>query len=133
MAKLEIPHPGRVIGQLAMMGTMRYVLEYIGSGFNMPQALGGAPITRANMRGERALVCSVPGIGAPKRPLTDADFKMRGIPGFSDECTTRSGEMLNKQPPPCDACDGLVPPDEPKKDTAAESVKAEREGSRAAK
>ena len=91
-----MPHPGRVIGQLAMMGSMSLILEYIGSGFNIPQPLGGAPITRANMRGERKLVCGVPGIGAPKRPLTDEDFKMQGIPGFSDECTTRSGGALER-------------------------------------
>lgn len=85
VAKLEIPHPGRVIGQLAMMGSMSGILEYIGSGFNIPQKLGGAPITLANARGERALVCGVPGIGAPKRPLDDEDFKMKGIPGFADK------------------------------------------------
>jgi hypothetical protein len=49
------------------------------------QALGGAPITIANAKGERALVCGVPGIGAPKRPLCDDDFKMKGVPGFADK------------------------------------------------
>jgi len=85
VAKLEIPHPGRVIGQLAMMGSMAGILEYIGSGFQLPMALGGAPITIANAKGERALVCGVPGIGAPKRPLCDDDFKMKGVPGFADK------------------------------------------------
>jgi len=83
LAKLKLTHPGRVIGQIAMMGSMKYILEYIGSGFNAPQALGGAPITVANIKGERAVCCAVPGIGAPKRPLTDEDFRMKGIPGIS--------------------------------------------------
>jgi len=82
VAKLKFPHPGRIMGQIIMLGSMQYILEYIGSGFGAPQEAGGAPITEANRKGERAVACAVPGIGAPKRPLTDEDFKMQGLPGF---------------------------------------------------
>ncbi|KAK3245380.1 hypothetical protein CYMTET_45049, partial [Cymbomonas tetramitiformis] len=82
--KLRIPHPGRVIGQIAMMGSMQYILEYVGSGFGTPQVLGGTPVTVANRRGERPVVCQVPGISSPKRPLSDDDFKMKGIPGLAE-------------------------------------------------
>jgi len=81
--KLKIPHPGRVIGQIGMILTMDTILEYVGGGnfvyfLEGPEWLGGAVRSK-----ERAPYCQVPGISAPKRPLTDADFKMDGIPGLA--------------------------------------------------
>lgn len=82
VSELKIPHPGRVMGQIIMMNSMQYILEYIGSAFSLPQVIGGAPITVANLKGERVLACPLPGVGSPKRPLTDEDFKMKGFPGL---------------------------------------------------
>ena len=41
----ELPHPGSVAGQIAIMATMPGLLEYVGGGFNrfgVPAWLGGA-------------------------------------------------------------------------------------------
>jgi len=82
VSQFNIPHPGRILGQILMMGSMQYILEYVGSGLDLPQAIGGSPVKEANLKGERQLTCAVPGIGSPKRPLEDDDFKMKGVPGF---------------------------------------------------
>jgi hypothetical protein len=37
----KLPHPGRIMGQIIMLGSMQYILEYIGSGFGAPQEVGG--------------------------------------------------------------------------------------------
>mmetsp|Transcript_37645 Transcript_37645/g.45406 ORF Transcript_37645/g.45406 Transcript_37645/m.45406 type:complete len:576 (+) Transcript_37645:192-1919(+) len=82
--KLNIPHPGRVVGQIGMMVGMDAILEYVGSGFTLPQWLGGSAVAVAHKQGERVPYCSVPGISSPKRPLKDEDFKMRGLPGLAE-------------------------------------------------
>eukprot|EP00899_Mesostigma_viride_P014077 jgi/Mesvir1/22670/Mv14100-RA.1 len=78
VAKLKIPHPGRVVGQIMIILTIQAVLEYVGAGFGIPDFLGGPSMSK-----NRIKYCQVPGISAPKRPLTDDDFKMKGIPGFA--------------------------------------------------
>jgi len=78
--EMHIPHPGRVVGQIAVMATMDAVLDYVGYGSNIPQPLGGAAHGNGTHRIPR---CQVPGISSPKRNLEEADFKMRGMPGLA--------------------------------------------------
>jgi zeaxanthin epoxidase len=80
VAKAKIPHPGSVIGQIALIGTMPIILEYVGAGYGLPGVLGGASTGNGKDRVPRS---QVPGISAPLRDLTAEDFKMRGIPGFA--------------------------------------------------
>ena len=82
VAKAKIPHPGSVVGQIALMGTMPLILEYVGAGFGgmIPNVLGGAATGNGVDRVPRS---QVPGVSAPKRDLTAEDFKMRGIPGLA--------------------------------------------------
>ena len=39
---LRLYNPGSVVGQIAIMGSMPVILEYVGGGFGMPAVLGGA-------------------------------------------------------------------------------------------
>ena len=83
VAKLKIPHPGSVVGQIAIMGTMPGLLEYVGGGFNrfgLPAFLGGASHGNGVDRVPRS---QVPGVSAPKRDLKPEDFEMKGIPGLA--------------------------------------------------
>ena len=83
VAKLKIPHPGSVVGQIAIMGTMPGLLEYVGGGFNrfgLPAVLGGASHGNGVDRLPRS---QVPGITAPLRDLKPEDFEMKGIPGLA--------------------------------------------------
>jgi zeaxanthin epoxidase len=80
IAKAKIPHPGSVVGQIALIGTMPIILEYVGAGYGIPAVLGGASTGNGKDRVPRS---QIPGISAPKRDLTAEDFKMRGIPGFA--------------------------------------------------
>mmetsp|Transcript_23817 Transcript_23817/g.66076 ORF Transcript_23817/g.66076 Transcript_23817/m.66076 type:complete len:552 (+) Transcript_23817:178-1833(+) len=78
--KLKIPHPGRVIGQVALIATMDGVLDYVGSGLNLPQKLGGASTGNGEYRVPQ---CQVPGISAPKRDIVPKEFEMQGVPGLA--------------------------------------------------
>ena len=83
VAKLKIPHPGSVVGQVAIMGSMPVILEYVGGGFNrfgVPAVLGGASTGNGIDRVPRS---QVPGVSAPKRDLKPEDFEMKGIPGLA--------------------------------------------------
>lgn len=80
VAKAKIPHPGSVIGQIALMGTMPIILEYVGGGYGIPAVLGGA--SHGNFI-DRIPKSQVPGISAPLRDLQPEDFKMKGIPGIA--------------------------------------------------
>jgi zeaxanthin epoxidase len=83
VAKLRIPHPGSVVGQIALMGTMPAILEYVGGGFNrfgVPAVLGGASTGNGVDRVPRS---QVPGVSAPKRDLKPDDFEMKGFPGLA--------------------------------------------------
>ena len=80
IAKAKIPHPGSVVGQIALIGTMPIILEYVGAGYGIPAVLGGASTGNGKDRVPRS---QIPGISAPKRDLTAEDFKMHGIPGFA--------------------------------------------------
>ena len=83
VAKLKIPHPGSVAGQIAIMGTMPGLLEYVGGGFNrfgLPAWLGGASHGNGLDREPRS---QVPGVSAPKRDLKAEDFQMKGFPGLA--------------------------------------------------
>jgi zeaxanthin epoxidase len=83
VAKLKIPHPGSVVGQMAIMGTMPGLLEYVGGGFNrfgLPAWLGGASHGNGTDRVPRS---QVPGVSAPLRDLKKEDFEMKGIPGLA--------------------------------------------------
>lgn len=92
-AKLKIPHPGSVVGQIAIMGTMPGILEYVGGGFNrfgLPAWLGGASHGNGTFKpwgefaeGDRAPRSQVPGVSAPMRDLKPEDFEMKGIPGLA--------------------------------------------------
>ena len=76
-------HPGSVAGQIAIMGTMPGLLEYVGGGFNrfgLPAWLGGASHGNGLDREPRS---QVPGVSAPKRDLKAEDFEMKGIPGLA--------------------------------------------------
>jgi len=83
VAKLKIPHPGSVVGQVAIMGSMPGILEYVGGGFNrfgLPAFLGGASHGNGLDREPRS---QVPGVSAPMRDLKAEDFQMKGIPGLA--------------------------------------------------
>jgi zeaxanthin epoxidase len=83
VAKLKIPHPGSVVGQVAIMGSMPVILEYVGGGFNrfgVPAIFGGASTGNGVDRVPRS---QVPGVSAPKRDLKPEDFQMKGIPGLA--------------------------------------------------
>ena len=87
LEKAKIPHPGRVFGQVGMMFTMDGILEYIGAGnvfgVALPPLLGGRIQPKEE---ERVPYCQVPGV-APniaRRPITDEDFTMKGLPGFAE-------------------------------------------------
>ena len=83
VAKLKIPHPGSVVGQVAIMGSMPGILEYVGGGFNrfgLPAFLGGASHGNGLDREPRS---QVPGVSAPMRDLKAEDFEMKGIPGLA--------------------------------------------------
>ena len=83
VSKLNIPHPGSVAGQIAIMATMPGLLEYVGGGFNrfgLPAWLGGASHGNGVDRVPRS---QVPGVSAPKRDLSSKDFEMRGFPGLA--------------------------------------------------
>mmetsp|Transcript_1366 Transcript_1366/g.3851 ORF Transcript_1366/g.3851 Transcript_1366/m.3851 type:complete len:573 (+) Transcript_1366:90-1808(+) len=68
--QFKIPHPGKVIGQIAMMFSIDFILEYIAC---------GSPVREQ----DRVKYCQVPGVSVPKRSLPEDAFKMKGIPGFS--------------------------------------------------
>lgn len=71
LEKAKIRHPGRIVGQIAMMASIDLILDYLA---------GGCPVDE----GERAPYCQLPGQGnVPLRPVTDEHFKMRGLPGFA--------------------------------------------------
>eukprot|EP00227_Mantoniella_beaufortii_P010264 CAMPEP_0197590790 /NCGR_PEP_ID=MMETSP1326-20131121/12209_1 /TAXON_ID=1155430 /ORGANISM="Genus nov. species nov., Strain RCC2288" /LENGTH=552 /DNA_ID=CAMNT_0043156061 /DNA_START=168 /DNA_END=1826 /DNA_ORIENTATION=+ len=80
IAKKQIPHPGSVVGQVAIMGSMPGILEYVGGGFGLPAVLGGASHGNGVDRVPRN---QVPGISAPMRDLKADDFKMKGFPGLA--------------------------------------------------
>ena len=82
VAKLKIPHPGSVMGQIILMGSMPVILEYVGAGFFglLPEWLAGAATGNGKDRVPRN---QVPGISAPLRDLKPDDFKMKGIPGIA--------------------------------------------------
>ncbi|CEG00292.1 Monooxygenase, FAD-binding [Ostreococcus tauri] len=80
VSKAKIPHPGSVVGQIALMATMPIILEYVGAGYGIPGVLGGASTGNGK---DRVPKSQVPGISAPKRDLTADDFKMKGIPGLA--------------------------------------------------
>lgn len=83
VAKLKLPHPGSVAGQVAIMVTMPAILEYVGGGFNrfgLPAWLGGASHGNGVDRVPRS---QVPGVSAPMRDLKPEDFEMKGIPGLA--------------------------------------------------
>ena len=69
--KLRIPHPGKVMGQIAMMSSIDLILEYIAC---------GSPVSEK----DRVAYCQVPGVGVPKRDLPKDAFRMKGVPGFSN-------------------------------------------------
>lgn len=69
--KLRIPHPGKVMGQLAMMLAIDPMLEYIAC---------GNPIDEA----DRVPYCQVPGMSTPLRNIPKEAFKMNGVPGFAN-------------------------------------------------
>ena len=79
IAKAKIPHPGSVVGQIALIGTMPIILEYVGAGYGIHAVLGGASTVTART----ASRAQIPGISAPKRDLTAEDFKMRWYSGFA--------------------------------------------------
>ena len=68
--KLKIPHPGKVAGQVAVMGSMSSILEYVAAAHPVPTS-------------ERAPACQIPGISAPDRRVPLEAFAMKGIPGFA--------------------------------------------------
>lgn len=70
LAEKKIPHPGRVAGQIAMMGTIDAILNYI-TGGNQP------------LQTERAAYCQLPGVGDRRPKLSSEKFKMKGIPGVA--------------------------------------------------
>jgi len=80
VSKAKIPHPGSVMGQIILMGSMPIILEYVGAGYGIPGVLGGASTGNGKDRVPRS---QIPGISAPLRDLTAEDFKMRGIPGLA--------------------------------------------------
>ena len=80
VSKAKIPHPGSVMGQIILMGSMPIILEYVGAGYGIPGVLGGASTGNGTDRVPRS---QIPGISAPLRDLTAEDFKMRGIPGLA--------------------------------------------------
>jgi len=83
VAEMKIPHPGSMVGQIAIMGSMPGILEYVGGGFNrfgLPAVLGGASHGNGVDRVPRS---QVPGLSAPLRDLTAEDFKMKGVPGLA--------------------------------------------------
>ena len=67
---LKIPHPGKVAGQVAVMGTMSSILEYVAAAHPVPTSV-------------RAPQCQIPGITAPDRNVPREAFAMKGIPGFA--------------------------------------------------
>lgn len=69
--QFKIPHPGKVIGQIAMMLSIDFILNYIAC---------ANPVVEE----DRAPYCQVPGIGAPLRKIPLKAFKMKGIPGFAN-------------------------------------------------
>ena len=73
VAALKIPHPGKVVGQIAMMLSIQTILEYVA---------GANPVPAT----ERAPYCQLPGAeGNPaKRNIPAAAWKMKGIPGFAN-------------------------------------------------
>jgi len=82
VAKLKIPHPGSVMGQIVLMGSMPVILEYVGAGFFgfLPEWLAGAATGNGKDRVPRN---QVPGVSAPLRDLKPDDFKMKGFPGIA--------------------------------------------------
>ena len=70
LEKLKIPHPGKVAGQVAVMGSMSSILEYVAAAHPVPTS-------------ERPPACQIPGISAPDRMVPLEAFAMKGIPGFA--------------------------------------------------
>lgn len=68
--ELQIPHPGRVAGQMAMMISIDPILDYITG--------GGQPLSH-----ERHPYCQLPGVENRRKKLPSDVFKMKGIPGFA--------------------------------------------------
>jgi len=67
---LRVPHPGRVIGQIAMMSSMQSVLEYVASGVSLPPE-------------DRTPYCQLPGVAVPRRNIPKTKWMLRGLPGFA--------------------------------------------------
>eukprot|EP00191_Tetraselmis_sp_GSL018_P009373 CAMPEP_0177598644 /NCGR_PEP_ID=MMETSP0419_2-20121207/12488_1 /TAXON_ID=582737 /ORGANISM="Tetraselmis sp., Strain GSL018" /LENGTH=665 /DNA_ID=CAMNT_0019091161 /DNA_START=142 /DNA_END=2140 /DNA_ORIENTATION=+ len=80
--RLRLTHPGRMVGQIAMIATMDLVLEYVGAGLYLPPELGGASTGNRTHRVPR---CQVPGVSAPKRDIPKEEFAMQGPPGLAKE------------------------------------------------
>ena len=67
---MKVPHPGKIIGQIAMILSIDLILDYIAC---------GSPVEKE----DRVACCQVPGVSVPKRNLPKNAFKMKGIPGFA--------------------------------------------------
>ena len=67
---LRVPHPGRVIGQIAMMSSMQSVLEYVAAGVSLPPE-------------DRIPYCQLPGVAVPRRNIPKSKWMLRGLPGFA--------------------------------------------------
>lgn len=67
---LKVPHPGRVIGQIAMMSSMQSILEYVATGVSLPPE-------------DRIPYCQLPGVAVPRRDIPKIKWMLRGLPGFA--------------------------------------------------